>query len=885
MATAFRREELLAAALNLGVPLVPERLPVRRVWGAQLHAIESPPARRPARPMEVGETRTVSLVTEHALSVARVWIHTFGNTTAEVEITLSRTTEGEGVVVAREHLRPAIDQVWYELRSALAPPGSYEIRVTVLAGTAAPAPAEGLAGDSIAWIAETIELVDLQVRTGSSGLALIAPTGAHVGIELPWRREGYSVTAADGVAFDTVISSGGRYVPAEEFKRMSAWPFAIDDIAVSFLSGDSGFTLSAPDGLSLTGRMSNDTMTIVVTTPTDGLELATTASRAELTATLPRFEASDPAFAQRLTRFFWERALSWPFRDYTASAVGWRHWMTRVLSWTGTDGATGQAGDLAETPQDVQGWLWTRTDCPGWPFPDPNRYDTRHPSASLSFVAGVVTHYSWTGDRDFLDAQLPRVRKALEHIISTYGVREHGLLVNTIADQDGQAGSLGSHYWDIVPGGHKDAYANAMLYEAVIQSARLERHLGEDGRAADLDALAGTVKATFETEFWNDADGRFVQNIDATGAVHDYGASYLNLEALAVGLGTDEQARRIIDWLDHGTTELTDRVLLAPPSGDSVPLGPGRALIQDFEAASQFRTVAVVITASDPLVGFTLALEDPEGAQLERRHFDRWWDRGWAHLDAGTQPPGSYRLRVTADSRGLGWQQSRGSAANGSPVLSMAAVSDHHPGAPDIYSAWRFAPRASTRRNDFWYTFGWSGVETSYADQVQDGGTSLYISGFDIEARARISANLAFRRLTEILDRVDQPDRLCGGAPLYHGEIPQAMLPGQVGVDNPFPESGLVPFAALPAFLGAVPTPEGLILRPHLPEALGWFGVTNLHWRGERLRIVANRESVTVATANTELVCSVQGGQAILLQTTGEGHHMLHPFPTTKGFR
>lgn len=876
--------ELQAHATRLGAMLLPAQFPVRQLWAARVHPVAAGNPVAPAGPMPLGRTWTAAIATDNSLSAVRVWLHTFGTTTAEVRLSLVRLEDGTETQVASEHLSPAIDRVWYELQPTLAPPGRYELRVTTLAGTAAPAHIDGGQPESIAWAADTVELTPLEVTAEDGWIVLGVEPDCHLALELPWRRDGYSVLPEDGVCFDTIISRGGRYLPAQELKRMSAWPFTIEDTEVSFLSGDGGFTLAADNALTVTGRMSEDTMTVTVVSETGRVRLRTGADRARLTESLPRFTASDARFADRLTRFYRERALSWPFRDYTASAAGWRHWMTRVLSWTGTDGSAAQATDLAETRQDEQGWVWTRTDCPGWPFPDPVRYDTRHPSASLSFVSAVATHYGWTGDEAFLAAQLPRARRALDHIVADYGVREHHLLVNHIPDQDGQPGSLGSHYWDIVPGGHKDAYANVLLYAALAQAARLELHVGESERAADLANLADRVRTAFEDEFWNDAAGWFVQNIDVTGTVHDYGASYLNLEALAVGLGTPQQVRRIIDWLDTGSTELTDRVLLAAPCGESAGLVVGERLVQEFTTDRAFATVAALITAADPSASFQLTLQDAEGVDLASHRFGRWWDRGWAPLPVGERGPGSYRLVAQAFAPGLGWQRSTPTATE-DPELAIAAVTGPRPGPADIYEAWGFAPRATTRRNDFWYTFGWSGVETRFGDQVQDGGTSLYISGFDIEARARISPDLAWQRLTAILDRVDDPDRLCGGGPLYRGEIPQAMLPGQVGVDNPFPESGLVPAAALPAFLGLDPTADGLVIRPSLPGALRHFGIDNLHWRGLRLSISAERMTVTVRSEDDEASATIRPGGTVRLSRGESGRLQLHHFSTSKGHR
>lgn len=861
----FDRDAIRALIREAGEPLSDAVLPIRRLWAARRHTLTSGEATRPAGALEPGSTRAAGFHTDHALAAARVWLHSFGSTTAECVLQLVDVADGS--VLAEERLHPVIDQVWYELRPPEPVPGGFEVRVLAVSGTVAPA----VTSEHVAWQADVLEFIPFQVRASPGMLtADVADPHAVLGLELPWQRDGYSVSPADGVAFDTIVGSGGRYVPAEQLKRIAVWPFEIDGRDVSLLSGDQGFTLRGEQGLVLSGSMSASSMTITI--QADGpVEFVASAPREDLLAAMPRFGASDSAVAGRLTRFYRERALSWPFRDYTASAVGWKHWLTRMLSWTDTEGRAAQAADIADTRQDDEGWLWTRTDCAGWPFPDPTRYDTRHPSASLSFVSAVVSHYAWTGDEQFLSQQLPRARRAMAWIEERFGVQEHGLLVNDSPDQDGQAGSLGTHYWDIVPGGATDAYANVLLYGAVVQLARLERHVGDAARADDLRDLASRVRDEFRRVFWDEAAGRFIQNVDATGRRHDYGSSYLNLEALAIGLGTNADAARILDWLDSGPTELTERVLLDAPSGAGLSVENGAEVRRDFVVESEFAAVAAMILASAVTSPFTLRLATDTGTVVAERRVERWWDRGWAALDVEPQPPGAYVLTVAAEGPGLSWQRTA------EDTLSLAVVSPHRPGPADIYSAWGFAPRASTRRNDFWYTFGWSGVETDYGEQVQDGGTALYIAGFDIEARARLSPDLAWRRLTAILQRAELPDRLCGGAPLSRGEHPQAMLPGQVGVDVPFPESGLAPSAALPAFFGFDPRPDGLRIYPALPTELDYLEIDRLRWRDHVLRVRVERDRIRVFALHHELTASLSPESAVVLRPTGDGQLVLHP--------
>jgi hypothetical protein len=182
-------------------------------------------------------------------------------------------------------------------------------------------------------------------------------------------------------------------------------------------------------------------------------------------------------------------------------------------------------------------------------------------------------------------------------------------------------------------------------------------------------------------------------------------------------------------------------------------------------------------------------------------------------------------------------------------------------GRPDSYSKWIFAPRANTIHNPMWgenappeernsqvppwWHFGWHG--TPYGDQCQDGGAILYTSYFDLMVRLRyFGIENAWKRFGEIVSRYRMPDRLCGGPPLFRGEIPQQENPGQVGVDLPFPESGLVPCFLLYGVLGVEATAEGLRIHPRLPAALPAFGVDGLHYRGNRLRITATLREVVI---------------------------------------
>ncbi len=213
-------------------------------------------------------------------------------------------------------------------------------------------------------------------------------------------------------------------------------------------------------------------------------------------------------------------------------------------------------------------------------------------------------------------------------------------------------------------------------------------------------------------------------------------------------------------------------------------------------------------------------------------------------------------------------------------------------GLPDTYTKWIFAPRSNTIHNPMrrepqepypsWWFLGWNG--TPYGDQCQDGGAILYTSFYDIMSRIKyLGADNGYKRLWEILERYSLPDKLCGGPPLWRGEIPQQENPGQVGTDLPFPESGLVPTVFLYGFMGIDAQIEGLKIRPNLPSELKFAKVENLCYRGLPLTITVTKDSV-------EIMCRKKGYEFHIKKELKPGETFVFnslpggkPFPSREG--
>lgn len=202
-----------------------------------------------------------------------------------------------------------------------------------------------------------------------------------------------------------------------------------------------------------------------------------------------------------------------------------------------------------------------------------SQYDTRHNVNEAAFLIGCAEYLAWTGDRNFLTHSLPRMRGALEYLLAEHRVREEKVIRTTWTGHDGRSGlefekgvkhlrsghGVGSNYWDLLPFGHDDLYATNYACRALDAMAEVEAFAAEIDdpalspprtSAKDLRELASSVRTEADRRFFQSTTGRFAGCIDVDGIAHDYGFTFVNLEAIAFGVASDDHAHSILDWLD-----------------------------------------------------------------------------------------------------------------------------------------------------------------------------------------------------------------------------------------------------------------------------------------------------------------------------------------------
>lgn len=664
-----------------------------------------------------------------------VKLPTWHSKTSSATLSLYRETE----LIAQRRMKNVPDNSWQALQFPPRGEGSYEIRLSDASGDigwwsgpsgraftihARRSVGRGvltytLDGNKLRLRAEAQVKPDLQARS------------------LPWRwrttwtKSGYDCTPKAGVLFSRFYTSNQRYMCIEQLKRRDRAGLQFDGCKWIEMDGNADADLLIEgDGLHLHWEMSPREMSLRFDSPikqggetlVSEWSLTIKPRQDDVPDIFPRFTCSDKAMEADLNRLWWERGFSYPSPG--SGSIEWAEWAALQWTWMGGDPRAAGMRMVSHYPMTDEGYVHTWGATIGWPLVRDR--DTRHFDTNARFILACWRHYLWSGDIEFLKGQSERLRKAMKYQLEVLKGSE-GLIV-TPEIKTGRHEDLTNHYWDILPFGHLDAYANAYFYGSLTAMEQMDAALGTTA-LTDYAALREKARRRYDKTFWDEKEGRYIGCVDIDGVRHDYGFTFVNLEALYYGLGDKSKAARIYHWLETGKSST---------------------------------------------------------------------------------------------------------------------------GEADIYSKWVFAPRATTIHNPMWgpdapeseknsavppwWTYWWKG--TPFGDQCQDGGAILYTSFYDLMDRSRHKgANDAWGRFGEILDRYRMPDRLCGGSPLYRGENPQQEAAGSVGLDLPFPESGLVPCYYLYGIIGVEATPEGLRIRPNLPTSLQYAGVQGLDWRGTRLNL------------------------------------------------
>jgi len=120
--------------------------------------------------------------------------------------------------------------------------------------------------------------------------------------------------------------------------------------------------------------------------------------------------------------------------------------------------------------------------------------------------------------------------------------------------------ATGPHwYYDGVKTSGTSAYYNALFFKAATDLAEIEEALGYQGKATEYESLAESIRTAFNSVLWreNAAGGpRYADWVDADGSEVTSFFDLCQWSAVAYGLATPNQARKIVATADTRIAEL-----------------------------------------------------------------------------------------------------------------------------------------------------------------------------------------------------------------------------------------------------------------------------------------------------------------------------------------
>lgn len=179
----------------------------------------------------------------------------------------------------------------------------------------------------------------------------------------------------------------------------------------------------------------------------------------------------------------------------------------------------------------------------------------------------------------------------------------------------------------------------------------------------------------------------------------------------------------------------------------------------------------------------------------------------------------------------------------------------------DIYF-YDFAARSTTKDNKYDYTSIY--VDQAFGKKVQDGGSILYTSFYDIIARMGVNGvDDAFERYKEIGNWYEEVRNAGGsGTSFYQTYYLDKQLEaedgdaytlqgggwdGAMGIDNEFYESAMIYAATAYGFFGLDASYNTLYLSPKLPKKLSYMAMTNLMFSDVRYECLVTGNSVVLS--------------------------------------
>jgi len=181
-------------------------------------------------------------------------------------------------------------------------------------------------------------------------------------------------------------------------------------------------------------------------------------------------------------------------------------------------------------------------------------------------LAAVGRYLTWSGNTAWFERHRTAIVREIGDMLAR-DVDDDGIVESTI-----RRGVSGEHQWstawaDVISFGWKDAWANAVVFEAWHELVPALRQFGESELAERLVAASARLQENYLQTFFNESTGLIAGWRSADGELHDYGFSLVNGAACSTGLLPRETTANIMGrllehWREVGLSDLRNGIPL-----------------------------------------------------------------------------------------------------------------------------------------------------------------------------------------------------------------------------------------------------------------------------------------------------------------------------------
>ncbi len=254
----------------------------------------------------------------------------------------------------------------------------------------------------------------------------------------------------------------------------------------------------------------------------------------------------------------------------TGNSASYYAWDAKKYVWLGDKSYIAQLKrNIKETAISKNGYIWSSEQSPKCPTTGSYYYDT-----NVKFISAVCDICLWETGTEFLYSmdtttvnsedvsESMSVGEKLEAAIAyvlDYQYSKNSRIIRAVNQRSlGTKFGASSNYWYNFRFGYSDAYINIYFYDCLNKLSALYAtdYYKNTSLSEKYKALAADVYEGFQM-FWDDENKRYVGAVDVNDEKHDYGFTFLNIEAVYYGLADEEKTEHIYSWL-NGERKIED---------------------------------------------------------------------------------------------------------------------------------------------------------------------------------------------------------------------------------------------------------------------------------------------------------------------------------------